>query len=79
MSVEFLRDLLQNQEIVLTQLLFILGQQAFLEIQRLRNPAQHKDLPSKGMAVVAAFMPPDPSEKPFVCVVGGHFGKSQTF
>ena len=24
--------------------------------------------------MVAAFMPPDPSEKPFVCVVGGHLG-----
>ena len=72
MSIKFFRDLLQKQEIVSTQLLFILGQQAFFEIQRLRDPAQHKDLPSKCMAVVTAFMPPDSSEKPFVSV-GGHW------
>ena len=68
--VELFRDLLQELEIVSTQLLFVLGQQDFLEIQRLRNPAQHKDFIRKGMAMKSVFMPPNSSEEPFVCVDG---------
>ena len=69
-SFEFLRDLLQKQEIVSTQLPFVLGHQDFSEVQRLRDPAQHEDLPSEGMAMEGTLVSPNPSEKPFVCVSG---------
>ena len=68
--LKLLRDLLQELEIVSTQLLFVLGQQDFFEIQRLRDPAQHEDFIRKGVAMKGVFMPPDSSEKPFVCVDG---------